>query len=240
MKTLTPEFLAKTKLNLFNGHDPKGECGYNPLIVGINSARLGALKEELLNCFSTSAYSEDFFNNLNKGYDAASNEDFIKDLPKVDIPMIDIMFIMKNLRCNKLLKDFNFSEPTFVVKSRGAFDIVVTTICRHKKLNLLFEISYYFYIHKDGSYSRHWHVEAKVTHNLNTSLRYFRKGYKFTTDENDVWNEAHYHIGGNSTSFWYETAYPKKGKRKMPNSSSVAKLIKLLEENYNKTYFNRG
>jgi hypothetical protein len=133
--------------------------GHDYIIHGVNYARLGYTKSQMLNRYSV-RHGEDHFKDLLLGYDNAFNDGFIKSLESVTIPRIDTLFIFNNILNNKLMRDFEFD---CVVKEYD-LDINKTLVtCTHKKYDIEITIEFTRSVYTDSTWGCHWGVESTVS-----------------------------------------------------------------------------
>lgn len=221
---------------LFKAHGIS-QYGFDPIIKGINYARLGIDPNYLIQGYTTT-YGEDFFLDFIRGYKNAFNEEFIKDLTVVIVPAIDIDFIMNNLIRNKELKDFTFGKVLFKdPDEKDGLYYTYSITLKHNKYNVEFTVDYHRNISSDSSYWSYWHIESKLNHRCGGVCE-FSKCVKYTIDE-VIWDENNYHQeygrDGGSSSYWYER-FSRSSYNSVPHSSNIAKLIVQATNNYVKRY----
>ena len=219
------------KIDLFKSPIVK-ECSYEPLVVGINAARIGIPLIDALNAFvgsgPNSIFDETFFNDIVRGYNNSSNDLFLKDFVPNTKATTDTIFVMNNFIHHKMLSEYSFSDPEYRENSRN-FGLITETFTNgeHTKKPISFGIIYWEYVDIDGEYSAVWHIDVTVNHNLGKKRFNLRTGSRQIKLGDVIWKEAFYMIGSNECRFWCETH-----SRVTPHSSDVAKLIDAIFRNY--------
>lgn len=213
------------------------QYGFDPIVYGINMARLGLDRNQVLHNYTIN-YGEEFFIDFIRGYNNAFDEEFVKDLELVVVPEIDIDFVMNNVRKHKLMTNFIIDTHTEynTDSNMGLYDSVMIK-CEHKLYAISFKITYHRNISVDSSTWSYWHIEATVKHNLQ-QMR-FTRGSLLNVEEL-VWNEnlyrQSYNCGKNECGYWYELVSKQNRFRIVPHSSDVVKLLDKLVDLYVKQY----
>lgn len=216
---------------LFKGYG-MSQYGFDPIVYGINYARLGLSKTEFVKSY-VAEYGEEFFTDFIRGFDNAFNEDYVKDLTLVIIPEIDEKFIMNSLITNKAIRDeFIFGSIEYLDDAIASSDSgKIHMNMRHNKYPIIFDVYLTRHIHADSSTSLNWDIEVNVKYN--SGIRSFHKGNIFTID--DIrWCEVHHWQGNDEAGFWYEDRT--RVRHSTPHSSTVAKLIKEVTARLVKRY----
>ena len=210
----------------------KSHYGNDPIIIGINSRRLGISLHKTLNSFSHSTitgYDELFFENLVIGYENAFNEDYIKDLEKVVFATTDTIFIMNALLNHKaIFKDFNVTKyPDYVKNTNLNINTNTNVIIESCKYPIKFDINYIENIDRYGSGYSYWNIKFSVIHNQGSTI-YHRQERDIIVD-NIKWRGGVDVSCPNDVSGWYESFF---NERSCTHSSSVAKFIQYLVEKF--------
>lgn len=214
------------------------QYGFEPIFIGVNAARIGIPLFEVLNGFSDwigSGYDEAFFESLVIGYENAFNDDYLADYEKVIHGSLDVDFILANLIKHKLMKDFTLVDGSFEHKLNRGIAEKTSMIIDLDKYPISFTLSYYRTISWDSGESAWWNIKFNVKHDIDRLA--FNTGYRETIDiGDDRW------CGGvnvrccSRVSGFYEQC-DKNGKRHaIAHSSSVAKLINTMTNDFIKIY----
>lgn len=226
-----------SKLELYKAYG-SSQYGFEPIFIGVNAARIGIPLSKVVNGFSEwvgSGYDEAFFESLIIGYNNAFNDEYLAGYEKVVHGSLDTNFILANVIKSKSMVDFTLTDSGNKIDiNRGIGEKSFIAI-NHDKYNISFKISYYRSISWDSGESVWWNIRFDIKHNVDRLA--FNIDYRKTIDiGDDRWCGGVNCRGCSEVSGWYEQC-DKNGKRHtIAHSSSVAKLIDVMTNDFIKVY----
>lgn len=140
--------------------------GSDPFLLGINYFRLGFTKDQMTNNYSKSAYSVEWFEKLNSGYDCGNLEN---NYPKSNIPNIDTNYVFNNIKAKVKIGKFTDTVISEGMDNRNR-RTETSTILVVDQMQLT--VSFIENLFIDGTYYNWYSINVKIKGD----------GFKYDTD----------------------------------------------------------